>query len=313
MRAGTTRSASRRRRRSIDAGRRAGRATHDPRRDRAPRCPGPRSSHARGPGISTGTDDELAEAVEAARDADVADRRPRRALRPDRRLDDRRVPRPARPRVHGPAAGAARGGRRDRHAGRPRRRQRPAAGARWAAEHCAAILLAWVPGDAGPEAIADVLTGDVNPGGKLPVSMPRTSARCRSPTATTRPAAARTPRATTSMARSTPLWPFGFGLSYTTFALVRPAARPDASSPTAGGEVTIRVDVDEHRRAAGDEVVQLYVRDEEATVARPVCELRGFRRVAPRARRVPDRRLHAVRRAARVHRRGLPPRRRARA
>jgi beta-glucosidase len=77
----------------------------------------------------------------------------------------------------------------------------------------------------------------------------------------------------------TPLWPFGFGLSYTTFTVDR--LRLDrAELATDGGELEISVDVTNTGERAGDEVVQLYVRDDEASVARPVRELRGFRRVA---------------------------------
>jgi beta-glucosidase len=75
-----------------------------------------------------------------------------------------------------------------------------------------------------------------------------------------------------------PLFPFGYGGSYTTFVLER-LVLDRASLATDGDAVTIRVDVTNTGPVAGDEVVQLYVRDEEATVARPVRELRGFRRV----------------------------------
>jgi beta-glucosidase len=76
----------------------------------------------------------------------------------------------------------------------------------------------------------------------------------------------------------TPVWPFGHGRSYTTCSIE--ALRVDHHElDTAGDVVTVRVDVTNTGRRAGDEVVQLYVRDEEASVARPVIELRGFRRV----------------------------------
>jgi beta-glucosidase len=75
-----------------------------------------------------------------------------------------------------------------------------------------------------------------------------------------------------------PMWPFGFGRSYTAFTLDN--LRVERSVLATSGDVaTIRVDVTNSGPRAGDEVVQLYVRDEEATVARPVRELRGFRRV----------------------------------
>jgi beta-glucosidase len=149
----------------------------------------------------------------------------------------------------------------------------------WAAGHCAAVLLAWVPGDAGPDAIADVLSGDVNPGGKLPVSIARHVGQV--------PVSYRHhPTGGKSMPKGdyvdgpvAPLWPFGFGRSYTTFELSD--LRLDrAVMPTEGGEVVVTVDVRNTGGRQGDEVVQLYVRDPEATAARPVKELRGFCRVA---------------------------------
>ena len=77
---------------------------------------------------------------------------------------------------------------------------------------------------------------------------------------------------------SSPLWPFGHGLSYTTFSIER--LRVDKSQlETAGDTLAVHVDVTNTGTRAGDEVVQLYVRDEEASVARPVRELRGFQRV----------------------------------
>ena len=131
------------------------------------------------------------------------DRRARRAVRADRRLDDRRVPRP-------PDLGFL--GRQQELleavvatgtpvvlvvvSGRP-------LAIEWAAGHCAAILLAWVPGDAGPDAIADVLDRRRRTRAASCRSRSRaTSARCRSRTGTTRPAATRSPRATTSTGRS---------------------------------------------------------------------------------------------------------------
>jgi beta-glucosidase len=156
----------------------------------------------------------------------------------------------------------------------------------WAAEHCAAILLAWVPGDAGPSAIANVLTGAVNPSGKLPVTMPRDVGQLPL-TYRHHPTGGRShPMGDYVDAPVAPLWPFGHGGSYTTFALDN--LRVDRHVlETTGDTATIRVDVMNSGPRPGAEVVQLYVRDEEATVARPVRELRGFRRVelAPGERR----------------------------
>ncbi len=148
----------------------------------------------------------------------------------------------------------------------------------WAASHCAAVLLAWVPGEAGPEAVAAALAGDENPGGKLPVSMPRSVGQIPV-TYRHHPTGGRsTWKGDYVDGPTAPLWPFGFGRSYTSFELS--GLRLDRMQvPTNGGEVVVSVDVANTGDREGDEVVQLYVRDEEATVARPVLELRGFRRV----------------------------------
>ena len=148
----------------------------------------------------------------------------------------------------------------------------------WAARHCAAILLAWVPGDAGPGAIVDVLVGDENPSGKLPISMPRTVGQVPL-SYRHHPTGGRSNwKGPYVDGPTTPLWPFGFGRSYTTFELSNLAVDRGRMS-TDGGEVCVEVDVTNTGDRPGDEIVQLYVRDVEATVARPVLELRGFRRV----------------------------------
>jgi beta-glucosidase len=234
--------------------------------------------HARGTGISSGSDAEFAAAVAIARDADVAVLvlGERSGLTDDSTTGEFRD-----------RAGLGFLGRQEELleavvatgtpvvlvvvSGRP-------LALSWAAEHCAAILLAWVPGDAGPDAIADVLTGRVNPGGKLPVSMPRAVGQLPL-TYRHHPTGGRShPKGDYVDGPVGPLWPFGFGRSYTTFVVEH--LRVDRSVlETTGDIVTIRVDVTNTGAMAGDEVVQLYVRDEEATVARPVRELRGFRRV----------------------------------
>jgi beta-glucosidase len=148
-----------------------------------------------------------------------------------------------------------------------------------AAGHCHAILLAWVPGDAGPDAIADVLTGAATPGGKLPVSIPRHVGQVPV-TYRHHPTGGHSqPKGDYVDGSVKPLWPFGFGLSYTTFNVDRLRVDRDEVA-TDGGELAVSVEVTNTGDRAGDEVVQLYVRDDEATVARPVRELRGFRRVS---------------------------------
>jgi beta-glucosidase len=136
--------------------------------------------------------------------------------------------------------------------------------------------MVWYPGtEAGP-AVADVLFGDVNPSGKLPVSIARDVGQLpmfynRKPTA----------RRGYLFDDTKPLWPFGHGLSYTTFTYGAPklaAARIGAS-----GRTTVSVDVTNAGSLAGDEVVQLYVHDRVSHVTRPVQELRGFQRVSLKA------------------------------
>jgi beta-glucosidase len=235
-------------------------------------------TYARGTGISEGTDDELAAAVEAARGAEVA----------ILVLGER----------SGLTDDSTTGEFRDRSTlGFLGRQQelleavvatgtpvvlvvvsgRPLA-IEWAARHCAAILFAWVPGDEGPDALADALTGATNPGGKLPVTVPRSVGQVPL-TYRHHPTGGHSqPKGDYVDGSVAPLWPFGHGLSYTTFRIDHlRVARTELA--TTGDSVTIRVDVTNTGERAGDEVVQLYVRDEEASVARPVRELRGFQRV----------------------------------
>jgi beta-glucosidase len=145
------------------------------------------------------------------------------------------------------------------------------------ADLAAAIVHAWVPGHEGPEAIADVLFGDVTPGGKLPITVPRHVGQIPIYYGH-RPSGGRSHWKEDYVDGShRPLWPFGFGLSYTTFELANMAV--DRPTLEVGGTVRIAVDVANTGARAGDEVVQLYVRDVEASVTRPVRELRGFARV----------------------------------
>jgi beta-glucosidase len=147
-----------------------------------------------------------------------------------------------------------------------------------AATVCSAVLLAWVPGHEGPDAIAAALAGDRNPGGKLPVSLPRDVGQVPW-TYRHRPSGGRSnPRGDHVDGKAGPRWPFGFGRSYTTFALGELCLERDELR-TAGDAVTARLLVTNRGTRRGDEVVQLYARDEEASVARPVIELCGFARV----------------------------------
>jgi len=140
------------------------------------------------------------------------------------------------------------------------------------AERAQAILEAWYPGQEGGTAVAEVLFGDVNPGGKLPVSLPRSVGQLplfynHKPTALRG-----------YLFESTrPLFPFGHGLSYTTFAYSAPTVEPARITP--GGRAVVSVEVANTGARAGDEVVQLYVRAEVSRATRPVLELKGFRRI----------------------------------
>ncbi len=159
----------------------------------------------------------------------------------------------------------------------------------WLAEHAPAILEAWFPGTEAGHAIADVLFGKVNPGGKLPVTFPRNVGQ--TPIYYNHKNTGRPPNVKdhyTSMYLDvpwTPLYPFGHGLSYTEFRL----SNLKLSTPriTTDGTITVAVDVENRGKRGGDEVVQLYVQDVVASVTRPVQELKGFERVtlAPGERR----------------------------
>ncbi len=141
----------------------------------------------------------------------------------------------------------------------------------WAAVHIPAILEAWYPGQAGGEALADVLFGDYNPAGRLPVTFYK-SVEDLPPFEDYR-MEGRTYR----FFRGEPLFPFGYGLSYTTFEFED--LQIDGSQVEIGNNTRIGFDVTNTGDRAGDEVVQLYIRHLDATVPRPIKELRAFKRI----------------------------------
>jgi beta-glucosidase len=154
----------------------------------------------------------------------------------------------------------------------------------WIAENAPAILETWFAGTQAGNAIADVLFGDVNPGAKLPVTFPRSVGQ--EPLYYNHMNTGRPPDANNKYTSKyldvswMPLFPFGYGLSYTQFRLSNlqlsaPRIRPD-------GRITATVEIGNLGRLAGDEVVQLYIRDVAASVTRPVKELKGFQRVTLR-------------------------------
>jgi beta-glucosidase len=137
----------------------------------------------------------------------------------------------------------------------------------WASENVPAIMDAWYPGEAGGGGIADVLFGDYDPGGKLPISIPRSVGQLPVFYGPTRPDYVDLSGA--------PLYPFGFGLSYTTFVYRDLHATTDGSTPN----VDVAFDVSNTGTRSGDEVVQLYVHQSPTSIVTPSKALKGFQRV----------------------------------
>ena len=140
------------------------------------------------------------------------------------------------------------------------------------AEEADAILETWYAGEQQGTAIADALFGKVNPGGKLPVTVARNVGQLPN-FYNYKPSA----RRGYLFDEVTPLYPFGFGLSYTNFEMSAPTL--SATTIKAGQPVTVTTTVTNTGDVAGDEVVQVYLRDEISSVTRPVKELAGFQRV----------------------------------
>ncbi|PYV96996.1 MAG: beta-glucosidase [Acidobacteria bacterium] len=136
-----------------------------------------------------------------------------------------------------------------------------------------AILDGWYLGQETGTAVADVLFGDYNPGGKLPITVPRTVGQLPD-YYYQKPSAKREYLGTSTQ----PLFPFGYGLSYSTFKYSNLRLAPDTIGPQ--GQTKISVDVTNTGKSRGDEVAQLYIRDEVSSVTRPVKELRGFQRIS---------------------------------
>jgi beta-glucosidase len=141
------------------------------------------------------------------------------------------------------------------------------------AENVPAILDGWYLGQEGGTALAEVLFGDYNPAGRLPITVPRTVGQLPD-YYYQKPSAKREYLDDTTK----PLFPFGWGLSYSTFKYENLRVTPDTIGPKGTARVTVSVTNTSARR--GDEVVQLYIRDEVSSVTRPIKELRGFRRIA---------------------------------
>ncbi|HUX96796.1 MAG TPA: glycoside hydrolase family 3 C-terminal domain-containing protein [Bacteroidales bacterium] len=144
---------------------------------------------------------------------------------------------------------------------------------RWASENIPAIVEAWMCGEQGGNAVADVLFGDYNPGGKLPITIPRHSGQY--------PYyynfSATKARAKYIDMAATPLYEFGFGLSYTTFEYSNLVILPEETNNA--GEIEISVDVKNSGLLKGDEVVQLYLNDVISSTSKPVKELKGYEKI----------------------------------
>jgi beta-glucosidase len=148
---------------------------------------------------------------------------------------------------------------------------------RWPAGNVPAILDIWYPGTHGGKAVANLLFGDVSPGGKLPFTWPRTVGQVPMIYAHTRSHEPENQGRRYWDEASTPLFPFGYGLSYGRFEYADLTA--DQPSTAIDGTVTVSVRVTNTSEREADEVVQLYLHQRYGTASRPVRELKGFQRV----------------------------------
>jgi beta-glucosidase len=147
----------------------------------------------------------------------------------------------------------------------------------WASQHVPAILDAWYPGTEGGNAIPDLLFGDAVPGGKLPVTWPRNVGQVPIHYAQNLTQIPEAPDTRYWDGSSAPLYPFGYGLSYTSFSLG--GVKTSAKSVKSGESMTVSIDVQNTGKLTGDQVVQLYTHQRSGSSSRPVRELKGFRRI----------------------------------
>jgi beta-glucosidase len=151
----------------------------------------------------------------------------------------------------------------------------------WLAENSPAILVTWFPGTEAGNAIVDTLFGDANPGGKLPITFPRSVGQIPiyyNYKTTGRPFLDTNKYSSKYLDISnSPLYPFGYGLSYARFELGK--LRLDRTQIKPTENIKVSINVTNRGKVAGDEVVQLYIHDLAATVTRPNRELKGFKRV----------------------------------
>jgi beta-glucosidase len=149
---------------------------------------------------------------------------------------------------------------------------------RWAAEHVPAILDIWYPGTQGGTAVANLLFGDVSPAGRLPFTWPRTVGQVPMVYSHTISHEPEKQAQRYWDEQSTPLFPFGHGLSYSRFEYAEPAV--DRATVSPGEAVTVSVEVTNAGGRDADEVVQLYIHQRHGSASRPARELKGFERIA---------------------------------
>lgn len=147
----------------------------------------------------------------------------------------------------------------------------------WEEEHIPAILEAWFPGEEGGKAVAEILFGDRNPGGKLPVSVPRTSGQIPVYYMHKKSGGRSHWRGNYDDVSASPLYAFGYGLSYTDFRF--DDFKIEKKEIPVGGSLEASVKITNIGDREGDEVVQLYIRDVAASVTRPVQELKAYKRI----------------------------------
>ncbi|HEX5883825.1 MAG TPA: beta-glucosidase BglX [Pyrinomonadaceae bacterium] len=151
----------------------------------------------------------------------------------------------------------------------------------WAVNRVPAILEAWHPGSEGGNAIADLIYGNATPGGKLPITWPRSSGQIPiyyAHNLTQQPETAKDFTSRYWDMPTSPLYPFGYGLSYTTFAYSN--LKVSKAEAKMSESVEVSVDVENTGRRAGEEVAQLYIHQRSGSASRPARELKGFERIA---------------------------------
>ena len=147
----------------------------------------------------------------------------------------------------------------------------------WASQHIPAILEAWYPGTQGGNAIANLLFGDAVPGGKLPITWPRDAGQLPIPYAHNATQSPEDQGKRYWDEESKPLYPFGYGLSYSSFSFSNLKLSRTQIKP--GQTIDVSVEVENTGTSSADEVAQLYVHQQSGSTSRPVRELQGFERI----------------------------------